>query len=764
MNQASRGVLFPGFAAPRGVERRQLRSGEVVRIALGTGDLLDITNVDGGASARIFPLESDGSLNLSSLGLSDRDLRPAAVDDFDSREMRAWLSARGRSHDDLMAAEIFGPAILAGDHLTLRAAGPCEAWVAAPCSLDALTYGGAGGEFDISVKRARDRGTLLPEPLGEIRDEFTIERATARGYEVAAGELIQIIDVEGRQCSDFTAFRREARFIDSTVSRSMNGTAYPGPGLFDRFLDQDARPIVSVLQDTVGRHDTFGLACTARGYEERGFPGHANCSDNLSDALAPYGIARRAAWPAINFFWNSWILPNDNVLRSDESWSRAGDYVAMRAAEDLVCATTACPDDIDPINGWNPTDIHVRIYRKEQPVRHAIAYRANETSEAILCHESAFHARTSALTQRFVTARDLWLPTNYSATGAIEEYWACRQAVTIQDMSSLRKFDVMGPDSERLLQMAMTRDIGKLAQHRCVYALICDDTGAVIDDGTLFHIAPHVFRWCCGSEESGRHLKALAERHGMRVWIKSLHSAMPNIAIQGPRSRDLLRKIVHTHPRVPDIEAMKWFGCTVGRLNDRDGAPFMLTRSGFTGELGYEIFCDARHAIEIWDAVMAAGEEFGIVPMGLEALNTLRVEAGLMVAGAEFGPETDAFECGLGFAVDLKKEDFIGREALVRAAETPKRRLAGLIFDGDEAPEHGDGVFAGSRRIGTVTSGARSPMLGHAIALARLAVEHAEVGTELEVGRLDGHMKRLAARVADIPLFDPMYGPAAVCN
>jgi len=273
--------------------------------------------------------------------------------------------------------------------------------------------------------------------------------------------------------------RGDERYIDSTVTRSMVRGAYPIPGLFDKFYDQDIRPLLKLKQDTVGRHDTFAYACTARGYEDRGFFGHLNCSDNISAQYEQFGIKARAAWPAINFFFNSWIDHGDNLIQSDEAWSRPGDYVAMEAMTDLVAVSTACPDDVDPINGWNPTDIHVRIYRKHTPVRYGVAYRSEPDAEAILTEHSAFHKRTSALTRQYKVARDIWLPQSFEASRAHQEYEACRTTVTVQDMSSIRKFDVLGPDAEKLLQKATTRDITKLSINRGIYALLCDLTTAV---------------------------------------------------------------------------------------------------------------------------------------------------------------------------------------------------------------------------------------------------------------------------------------------
>jgi aminomethyltransferase len=769
----------------RGYDHRRvrcLRPARPVRLALHEGDLVTLTNTDGATPVLLVALNEQGESDFESIGLGNNEAIAIVNQQQDLHagsalsatadsaiaglgKLLQWFDAQGGDRQALRAVQIFDLDTVPGEQFTLRASAGCTLWLLTnplqTLSNDCLIMGRMGGAISFEHVRKDATAIELPEPLGDIRDEFTIPRGTAKAYEVAEGEVIQVIDVDGQQCSDFMVLNARAleqgkeRYIDSTVTRSMVRGAYPIPGLHDKFFDQDIRPLLKLKQDTVGRHDTFAYACTARGYEERGFFGHLNCSDNISHAYAPFGIQQKAAWPAINFFFNSWIDHGDNLIQSDEAWSQPGDYVAMEAMTDLVAVSTACPDDVDPINGWNPTDIHVRIYRRNTPVRHAVAYRSEPDAEAILTEHSAFHQRTSALTRQFGVARDLWLPRSYESTRSHEEYNACRNAVTIQDMSSIRKFDVLGPDAEALLQLATTREITRLSVNRGIYALLCDDTGSVIDDGTLFRLTPDTFRWCCGSDDSGLQLKSLAESAGLNVWIKSLYGAMPNLAIQGPQSRELMRRLCFIQPTHSDVEQLRWFGSTIARLHDREGEPFQLTRSGYTGELGYEIFCHEHSALPIWDALMEAGEDLGITPMGLDALETIRIEAGLMASGAEFTADVDAFEAGLGFAVDLKKENFAGREALKRNAEAPRRVLKGLRFKGHEAPAHGDPVMVGRRNAGVVTSATVSPALDCAIAMARLSVEHSETGSEIEVGKLDGHGKRLKAEICDIPFVDP---------
>ena len=754
--------IFSGLGVPN-VNVEDVLCGEAARVDVRAGSTLSVTNTDGGATAVLTVLLPDQrNFSASPVGATTTDQTLLPIDAFDSRQMAALSSTRGATLADETGVELFGEASEPGALYVTKLDQDCTVFVIAPVARAFVEIGG-GSRFTVRVQPPDTAsGSLaLPRPLGRIVDEWRVPRGTAQAYEVKTGQFVQVIDVEGQQCSDFMAMRASAldagieRYIDSTVSRTMARAAYPTPGLHDKFYDQDIRPLLAVRQDTVGRHDTFALACTARGYEDRGFPGHINCSDNISEAFGPYSIQRRAAWPAINFFFNSWMDPAHGHLASDEAWSRPGDYVAMEALTDLVCVSTACPDDVDPINGWNPTDIHIRIFEEDTTITHSVSWRAQPEDSAKLTRHSAFHPRTSKLTSHFTVSRDLWTPTHFDATGTVEEYWNCKNAATLQDMSGLRKYDVIGPDATALLQHCLTRNVEKLAQHRGLYALICDERGSVLDDGTLFCIEPTTYRWCCGSDNSALHLREMAEKLGLNVHVRSLGHRMVNLALQGPKSRDILSKIVFTQPGRPVLENIKWFGFTVARLHDRDGPVFMLCRTGFTGELGYEIFCDRDDATAIWDGVMTAGEGDGLVPMGGAALDMVRVEAGLMIAGAEFGPDVDAMESGLGFAVDFNKDDFVGRAALERNKAAARRCLVGLTFTGKETPAHGDAIFDRREQVGVITSAIYSPQLGHAIAMARIAIENSEEGTTLEVGRLDGHMKRLSCSVCPLPFLDP---------
>jgi aminomethyltransferase len=596
------------------------------------------------------------------------------------------------------------------------------------------------------------------EPLAPPKADLLIEAASAQAFQVAAGDYVQILDVEGRQCSDFLAFDASALAegrelgLDPTVTRTLMGHSSPTPGLHAKYFDADLKPLVEIVQDTVGRHDTFLLACTAKYYADAGYPGHGNCSDNFNAALAPHGIAPRKGWPAINFFYNTTATEAGDIV-FDEPWSRPGDYVLLRAMTDLVCASSSCADDIDPANGWNPTDIRVRIYDRACNFAPGRATRMTPDAEPRLTRRSAFHERTEALTRNFVEYKGFWAATCFAGEGPIAEYWACRERAVVIDLSALRKFEVMGPDAERLMQLAVTRDIRKLAVGQVVYGAMCHGHGGMIDDGTVFRLGQDNFRWICGDDYCGVWLRELAERHGLKAWVKSSTDHLHNLAVQGPLSREILADLVITPPHQPSLAELKWFRFTIGKIGE---APVVVSRTGYTGELGYEVWCHPKDGPAVWDAIWAAGAPKGMIPMGLSGLDMVRIEAGLVFAAYEFDDQTDPFEAGIGFAAPASKtEPFMGSEALARRRAAPQRRLVGLESDTTEALGHGDPVCVGRARVGVVTSAMRSPLLGRTIALARVDVAHADLGAAVEIGKLDGQQKRIPARVVRFPHYDP---------
>ena len=743
--------------------------GGAIAVAIHAGDRLRLVDAEGMQACELVAADVAGVIDPAILGArGDSDasgLKQILSGTSESaRSVRAGLERRGIDFARARAVTLFGGESRPGESAEFTVTRDGLLIVAAPGA--AMEAGAQNTATPIRLhvfrSRLRPSETHLPEPLADPLQDIRVNHSTAEAYVVRAGEYIQIIDVAGRQCTDFQCFaarkldKGEEHPLDVTTTRSMTGQSYPLPGLASKAFDQGMQPLVEVVRDTVGRHDAFGLACSARYYDDQGYPGHVNCTDNFNKQLAPYGVAPRKGWMALNLFYNTGIDAH-NVLYFDEPWSRPGDYVLLRAITDLVCVSSSCPDDIDPANGWDPTDIHVRTYSDKQSFSRAVAYRMIPDAEPELTRETAFHPRFSALTRNYTEYRGYWLPTRFSNDGPVAEYWACRERAAIMDLSPLRKFEVTGPDAESLLQYALTRNVRKLATGQVVYTAMCYEHGGMIDDGTLFRLGENNFRWIGGDDYGGVWLREQAEKLGLKAWVRSSTDQLHNVAVQGPKSRDILREVVWTPPAQATLDELGWFRFTIGRIGGFEGAPVVVSRTGYTGELGYEVFCHPKDALTVFDAIWQAGEPHGLMPLGLQALDMVRIEAGLAFAGYEFCDQTDPFEAGIGFTVPLaaKNEDFIGREALLRRKEHPQKTLVGLEMEGDESVGHGDCVHIGRAQIGVVTSATRSPILKKTIALARLDVTHAGIGTEVEVGKLDGHQKRLPARIVRFPHYDP---------
>jgi len=765
-------ILRPGVRSRLSdIERYRVAGGGSLVFRVFSGDRLQIVDVEGRQLGEILAF-AEGRCDVKMLNVAANGQGKGLKQILGSEEpsveqFKARLKRHQISLDNLSSVDLFDADSRAGEQVTFTTSTDGVVIVAAPGDAMAPNEQAPPTDLEVSVERADPNRALeeipdLPDPLAEPRVDLRIIKRTAAAYEVKAGEWIQIIDVEGRECSDFQAFsvamldKGIERCLDPTTTRSLVGQCYPQPGLMAKYYDQDMRPLIELVQDNCLRHDAFGLACTAKYYEDMGYPGHANCSDNFNTTLEPYPIAPRRGWIAMNFFYNTGI-DDQNQLYFDEPWSRPGDYVLMRALEDLVCVSSACPCDVDPANGWNPTDVHVRTYGEKEVFRRSIGFRNRTDSEVEMTKETGFHARTSVLTRNFAEYNGYWLPNDYPNHGPIGEYWACREKAVILDLSPLRKFEVLGPDAETLLQRCLTRNVRKLSVGQVVYTAMCYDTGTMIDDGTLYRLGADNFRWIGGCDFGGEWLRKQAEKMKLDVWVKSSTNQLHNVAIQGPASRDILKQVIWTPPAQPAIDELEWFRFAVARIIDFDGIPLVVSRTGYTGELGYEVFCHPKDAPAVWDAIWDAGQLHGLAPMGLEALDMLRIESGLIFAGYEFDDQIDPFEAGIGFTVPLKSknEDFIGRDALIKRKKTPQRKLVGLELLGEETAALGDCVHVGRHQVGVVTSGTRSPVLKKNVALCRMAIEHAHPGTKVDVGKLDGHQKRLPATVVLFPFYDP---------
>ncbi len=763
------------FAWPKGTERYVVAGAGAVLIPVAAGDALTVVNDEGAQPCEILAADPSGQVDLQIIGAKGQG--PAlglqallTGSDMSLQGLRLGLEARGIDLAGAAVVHLFEATTPAGVSEAFRVQRDGVVVIAAPAPV-------TGGVMDIEAQNTATpltvtitRATLtshskfrLPDPLAEPLQDIAVHAQTAEAYFVKAGDFIQILDVDGRQCTDFQCFsarkldRGIEHALDVTTTRTIMGHAYPMPGLHAKYYDQDNLPLVEVVQDTCGRHDAFAMACAAKYYDDIGYPGHANCSDNFNGALDPYGVTARPGWMAINFFFNTGI-DDHGVMYADEPWSRPGDYVLLRALTDLVCVSSACPDDTTAANGWNPTDIHVRTYAAKEPFKKSIALRATPDSEPKMTKETGFHACFAKHTRNFVEYNGYWLPNCFAAAGPIAEYTACREQAVIMDLSPLRKFEITGPDAEALCQYVFTRNMKTLPVGGVVYTALCYPHGGMVDDGTVFRLGRDNFRWVGGADYSGIWIREQAEALGLNAMVRSSTDQLHNVAVQGPASRDLLRDLIWTAPHNPAFDQLAWFRFTPARLRDEAGTPIVISRTGYTGELGYEVMCHPKHCAEVFDAIWEAGQPYGLTPLGLEALDMVRIEAGLIFADYEFSDQTDPFEAGIGFTVPLKSkpDDFIGRDALLRRKEHPMRKLVGLDIDAEIEVGHGDCIHVGRAQVGEVTSSMRSPLLGRNIALARVDVAYADPGTKLEIGKLDGHQKRLPATVrADVAAYDP---------
>ena len=766
----SRQAREPGLANfGIGQERYTVRGGALVVIPLLAGDTVEIVDPEGLQCAHIVAFDSKGAVCTGQFShrtatTGQKLAQMLKRDTNGASKIRSKLKAFDMDLTNAQAAVYLDGETLPGGRETLTCNTECIVIIGAPGEPMKVNEQNPPTDLIVWVTRSHSNqhiANVLPDPLATTRQDFTVKAATALSYEVKAGEYIQILDIDGRQCSDFQCFDLKSldngleRCLDATATTTFSGAAYPSPGLASKFFDVDLEPVIEVVQDTCGRHDSFCFACTSKYYDDAGYPGHINCSDNFNYALQEYPVSPRKGWMAINLFFNT-FFDDSYQMYLDEPWSRSGDYVLMRALRDMVCVSSACPDDIAASNAWNPTDIQVRVYGNNEMFRQSIAVRKTTDAEPTMTQETGFHPETSKLTRHFVEYAGYWVANSYTNQGAIEEYWACRQGAVMIDLSALRKYEVVGPDAEILLQTCVTRDIKKLSSGQVTYTAMCNPSGGMIDDGTVFRIGQNNFRWVGGCDGSGLWLRQKAEELGLKAWVKNSTDQLANLQVQGPESRNILKQVIWTRPDQASVEELEWFRFSIARMCDLTGVPIIISRTGYTGELGYEIFCHPRDASKVW-RIMLEQDISTVKPMGLEALDILRIEAGLIFAGQEFCEQTDPFEAGIPFTVPLKSktDNFIGRDALEKRKASPQRKLVGLELAGREAAESGDGVFEGRYKVGEITSSTISPVLGKTIALCRMNIEYAADGTEIEIGKLDQHQKRIPAKVVPFPHFDP---------
>jgi aminomethyltransferase len=323
----------------------------------------------------------------------------------------------------------------------------------------------------------------------------------------------------------------------------------------------------------------------------------------------------------------------------------------------------------------------------------------------------------------------------------VAEHHAVRTAAGIWDESPLRKWDFRGPDALLACDRIFTNDMLGLEVGQVRYAPFCDEQGKMVGDGTVFKLADD-HAWVITALDSDlEHFRQVAA--GLNVAMEPITEALPHVQLQGPSSRDLLAPLVDG-----DIYSLSYFRFWPEQVRV-GGVPCWVSRTGYSGELGYEIFCAPEHAEELWAALVGAGAR----PYGLAAVETLRIESGLIFIGYDyFQHETNPFDMSLDKVIRLDTGDFCGKAALVETAKNPPRRMVTLVVEGREVPEYGAAVSKEGEPAGTLTSPCHSPTLDKVIGLAVLESRFAKRGERVEVALGEGVVP---ATVESLPIYDP---------
>jgi aminomethyltransferase len=386
---------------------------------------------------------------------------------------------------------------------------------------------------------------------------------------------------------------------------------------------------------------------------------------------------------------------------------------------------------------------------------------------------TAFHERTLALCES-LNYRE-W--SGYYTVSVYEmhhehEYNAIRNSAALIDISPLFKYKVTGRDATKLVNRIISRDINKVAVDQVIYCCWCDPEGKVIDDGTITRLGENEYRWTA-ADPSLRWFQQNAL--GLDVKIEDITEQVAALALQGPTSGRLLHAVAEAN-----ISNLKYFRVTHGKIA---GVPVDISRTGYTGDLGFEIWMPWKDAVTVWDALNSAGKAFDIHPAGMIALDIARIEAGLILIEVDYTSSKKALidaqrfspaEIGLGKLVDLKKETFVGREALAREAKKgAERALVGLEINWNEVEALYDKmgmapqvpsmasrvavpVYRGGRVIGKATSTTWSPTLKKMIALACVNREHSNVGTTLNIEMtVEAVRHTVSAKIVPMPFFNP---------
>lgn len=335
------------------------------------------------------------------------------------------------------------------------------------------------------------------------------------------------------------------------------------------------------------------------------------------------------------------------------------------------------------------------------------------------------------------------MPVQYS--GVIEEHLAVRSAAGLFDVSHMGEIEVRGAEVLSYIQKLTVNDASKLIDGQVQYSAFCYDHGGVVDDVTLYRFSADHFMFCVNAANVDKDFAWMQDvlQKGVfpDVELTNVSDSIGQIALQGPNSEVILAGLTDY-----ELGSIKFYHFAEDKV---DGIACIISRTGYTGEDGFELYCPSTETAKLWNRLMEAGKQHGLVPVGLGARDTLRLEKKYALYGHELSPDITPLEAGLGWITKLDKDDFVGRDALLATKEKGvPRKLVAIKMKVPGIPRENYPVFAGESEVGVVTSGTMSPSLKVGIALALVHPEHSAVGTELEIGI---RAKKVSAEVVKPP-------------
>ena len=349
-----------------------------------------------------------------------------------------------------------------------------------------------------------------------------------------------------------------------------------------------------------------------------------------------------------------------------------------------------------------------------------------------------FHA---ALGAKLIEFGGYEMPVQYPG-GIVQEHLAVRNAVGVFDVSHMGEFEVRGKDALAFLQKMTINDVGKLSEGKAQYSALCYEDGGIVDDLLVYHRGDH-YLLVVNAANIAKDFDWLKSHCTGDVQLTDVSESIALLAVQGPRSLETLQQLTET-----DLSALGYYRHVNGTVA---GFPMMISRTGYTGELGFELYCkaDSPTAAGLWKALFDAGNKSGILPVGLGARDTLRLEMGYCLYGNDIDKTTHPLEAGLGWITKLDKGEFVGKSALVKAKTNGlTRTLVGFTLSDRNLARHGYSISVGGNPTGHVTSGTFSPSLQQGIGLGYVGIAHASKGTTLEI---DVRGKLVEAIVAGLP-------------